>query len=172
MGLGFGIASEIKKAVEAAMKPFHARFDAIDARLDAIVTRLDAIVTRLDAIVTRLDKLQVVTNANNEMLDKLQAMTNANNEMLHYLVAEVSRFKNESGDLMLSAFAFCTIHGVTFTHSDLFTYGGKATRYSRKYGFRIESVQDPRFGAVNLYEAEVLERVILGLTDEDYANDA
>ena len=87
---------------------------------------------------------------------------------LETIIAEVSRYKGESGELMLSAFAFCTIHGVTFTHGDLFTYGGKATRYSRKHGFRIESVQDPRFGAVNLYEAEVLERVILGFTDDDY----
>ena len=99
---------------------------------------------------------------------KVSVWMNSADVKLETLIAEVSRYKGESGELMLSAFAFCTIHGVTFTHGDLFTYGGKATRYSRKHGFRIESIQDPRFGMVNLYEPEVLERVILGFTDEDY----
>jgi len=133
MGLGFGIVSEIKKAVAELLQP----------------------------VIERLDGMQATQK-------QMQATLNANNEMLQYLVAEVSRFKNESNELMVSCFAFCTIHGVSFTYGELFTYGGKATRYSRKHGYRIESVQDPRFGAVNLYEPVVLERVILGFTDDDY----
>jgi len=144
-----------------------AGFNPLKSLENALNNFRKEVLERFDSMQATQKEMQATQKEMQATQKEMQATLNANNEMLHYLVAEVSRFKNESGELMLSAFAFCTIHGVTFTHGDLFTYGGKATRYSRKHGFRIESVQDPRFGAVNLYEAEVLERVILGFTDDD-----
>ena len=76
------------------------------------------------------------------------------------LVAEVSRYKNDSGELLVSVYAYCTVNGIKFSHGDLFKWGGKATRFSRKHGFKIEQTNDPRFGEVNLYEQTVLDNVV------------
>lgn len=89
-------------------------------------------------------------------------------EWLQFLVAEVSRFKNDSDELMISMYAFHHIYGISFTHDDLGKKGLIATRYSRKHGYRIAQTSDPRFGSVNLYEPEALERCFLGFTDDDY----
>jgi hypothetical protein len=144
MGLGFGTVNEIKKALQPML-------DQVTARIDQVFST----VTAFHAEVI-------------ERLTRVEAEQRAQRALIEQLVAEVSRFNNDSDQLLTSVYAFCHIHGVSFSHGDLFTYGGQATRYSRRHGYEIQSVRDPRFGAVNLYEPEVLERVILGFTDDDY----
>jgi hypothetical protein len=151
MGLGFATINEIKKALQPMLDQVTARIDQVTARIDQVT----ATVTAFHAEVI-------------ERLTRVEAEQRAQRALIEQLVAEVSRFNNDSDQLLTSVYAFCHIHGVSFSHGDLFTYGGQATRYSRRHGYEIQSVRDPRFGAVNLYEPEVLERVILGFTDDDY----
>lgn len=137
MGLGFGIISEIKKAVAEAIAP--------------LATEVREGFARVCEELAEVRKTQA-----------------KHTEWLQFLVAEVSRFKNDSDKLMLSMYAFHHVYGISFTHDDLGKKGLIATRYSRKYGYNVCTTQDPRFGVVNLYEPEALERCFLGFTDDDY----
>ena len=78
-----------------------------------------------------------------------------------HLFAELSRFKNDSGKLMISVFAFCEINNLPFSLKTLAYMGKKATAYTNKHGYKIGKTQDPRFGFVNVYEREVLEQLFL-----------
>jgi hypothetical protein len=80
---------------------------------------------------------------------------------LDFLVAELSRFKGDSDQMLLSIYAFCTLYQLPFSYGDLATMGRKATWESRKTNAEVQTTADPRFGTVNLYEPEVLERLFL-----------
>ena len=86
---------------------------------------------------------------------------------LNFLIAELSRFKNDSDELLVSAFAYFTTRGLKFTYGTLAAFGKLATRYSKRHGYQIEQTQDPRFGFVNLYEPEVLDALIEQQTNEE-----
>lgn len=83
-----------------------------------------------------------------------------------FLVAEVSRYKNDSDELLVSVYAYCMQERVKFSYNDLFYYGGAATRLSRQLGAKIEKTNDPRFGQVNLYERYILDNVVLEQGDK------
>ena len=118
----------------------------------------------LASITTALNELTKAVKAGFAAIDArfaaIEATQQKHTEMLELLVAEVSRYKNDSGELLVSVYAYCTVNGIKFSHGDLFKWGGKATRFSRKHGFKIEQTNDPRFGEVNLYEQTVLDNVV------------
>lgn len=82
------------------------------------------------------------------------------NAKVDYLVSEVSRYKNDSDELLVSVYAFCTQEGVPFSHGDMKRWGRRASFLSKVKGAKVEKTDDPRFGNVNLYERWVLEEVI------------
>jgi hypothetical protein len=172
MGLGFGTVNEIKKALQPMLDQVTARVDQVFSTVTAfhaeVIERLTRVEAEQRAQRALIEQLVAEQRAQRALIEQLVAEQRAQRALIEQLVAEVSRFNNDSDQLLTSVYAFCHIHGVSFSHGDLFTYGGQATRYSRRHGYEIQSVRDPRFGAVNLYEPEVLERVILGFTDDDY----
>ena len=77
------------------------------------------------------------------------------------------RFTGDKTNMKLSVWAFCRLYDLSFSYGDLARMGRQATRESRRQGADIESVSDPRFGLVNVYEPEILELLFLEGDDKD-----
>jgi hypothetical protein len=128
---------------QPAMKGFHPLASMIQKLSDKMDSAFAKVNERLDTIV----KVQVAhTKTLAVLIDKV-----------NLLISEVSRYKNDSDELMVSVYAYCDQEGIAFSHGDLKAWGLKATRLSRRLGNKVESTNDPRFGSVNLYERRVLD---------------
>lgn len=86
------------------------------------------------------------------------------NTKVDLLVAEVSRYKNDSDELLVSVYAYCTQERIPFSSGELYKWGGLAARMSRRVGAKVVKTNDPRFGEVGLYERYILDNVV----GEDY----
>jgi predicted RNase H-like nuclease (RuvC/YqgF family) len=80
------------------------------------------------------------------------------------LIGEVSRLSSR-GELMLTVFGFCHLHDISLNRQELAAVGRRASRYSRKFDYKVETVADNTFGRVNVYERKVLEVLLLGEED-------
>jgi uncharacterized coiled-coil protein SlyX len=132
--------------------PLAALTATVKAGFAAVNERLDAIV-KVQAEHTKT--LAELTKTLAELTKTLAELTT----LVHQLISEVSRYKNDSEELMVSMYAYCDQEGIAFSHGDLKTWGGRATRMSRRLGFKVEQTNDPRFGSVNLYERRVLDLI-------------
>lgn len=123
---------EFMKATTAELNSIKETQKQLNAKVDYLVSEVEALHTKVEALHTKVD----------------------------YLVSEVSRYKNDSDELLVSVYAFCTQEGVSFSPGDMKRWGRRASFLSKVKGAKVEKTDDPRFGNVNLYERWVLEEVI------------
>lgn len=121
-------------------------FNPIAKLMQEVREFMKATTTKLDAII--------------ETQKQHTALLQQHTALLQQLISEVSRYKNDSDELLVSVYAFCTQEKIPFTHNDLYRWGGQAMRLSKREGFKVEKTNDPRFGKVGLYERQVLESIV------------
>jgi len=146
-----------------------------------IVNRLDKLSEKLDNFVgyakDRLEfipKLVILVEAQGKQLEAqgkqleaLEAHLVDIEEVVNKIYSEMLRFTGDKTNMKLSVWAFCRLYDLSFSYGDLARMGRQATRESRRQGADIESVSDPRFGLVNVYEPEILELLFLEGDDKD-----
>lgn len=119
--------------------------------LTGVVTGL---VSKVNSLEAEVKELRSEVKELHNQVDELTVVVNK-------IYAEMLRFTGDKSNMKLSVWAFCRLYDLTFSYGDLSTMGRQATRESRKLGASVETVADPRFGLVNVYEPEVLEQLFL-----------
>lgn len=157
MSIGFGTKETLSK---------HELLNLISSKLESMSSSIAKVISEVPKLIeTAIIPLTSLINSNHQELlqriKRLEEKIDYQTEQIECLTAELSRFNSDSDELMVSAFAFCTIYGISFSTKDLALIGKKATRLSRQLGFDVQQVQDPRFGFVNLYNCRVLEQMLL-----------
>jgi hypothetical protein len=77
-------------------------------------------------------------------------------DTIDLLVNELSRYKNDSNELLMSVYAFCKVNNVNFYTNELSVFGYDLTRISKARGFHMETTYDSRYGTVGLYDQQLM----------------
>jgi prophage DNA circulation protein len=132
-------------------------FSGLKSEVSGLKSEVSGLKSEVSGLRARVDLLF-------SEVDFLKANSIEANEMLNILVGEVSRVSSR-GELMLTVFGFCHLHDISLSRQELAAVGRRASRYSRKFDYKVETVADNTFGRVNVYERKVLEVLLLGEED-------
>jgi chromosome segregation ATPase len=163
----FGVLGEMKdnlSSVILSQKLQGEQLKQQGEQLKHLTTELVKANERITSVAIQLTKVE-------GKVDLLVQGQQETSTKIDFLVSELSRYKNDSGEMLLSMYAFCNIYGINFSYGNdsdehsLANMGKKATRYSRQKGYVIETTADPRFGKVMLYDPRALEDLFLGEED-------
>jgi len=133
-----------------------------------VISRIDSQNKRIERLEFLLEAQGKQLEAQGKQLEALKKQLSEVEEVVTKIYAEMLRFTGDKSGMKLSIWAFTRLYDISFHYQDLATMGRLATKESRKLGAEVETVADPRFGLVNVYEPEVLEGLFLSDTEESH----
>lgn len=102
-----------------------------------------------------LSQLAIIKHSIDVLIEQ-QEVLNEHAEKIHRIESQLKT----SVDDNFSIVGYCSLIGKRVNHNEAKSLGIKASRYCKDNGINIYSTKDSRFGTVNIYPKDVLEKII------------
>jgi hypothetical protein len=123
---------------------------------ETVLPKLKLLQSQFKDMGVIVRELQQQQQAQLRNTDLLKIRLDQAEDTIDSLVNELSRYKNDSNELLMSVYAFCKVNKVNFYTNELSVFGYDLTRISKARGFHMETTYDSRYGTVGLYDQQLM----------------
>jgi prophage DNA circulation protein len=154
----------ILKENNLVLEKFTGWFQDLVAEVSGLKSEVSGLKSEVSGLKSEVSGLKSEVSGLKSEVSGLKSEVSGLKASVDLLIGEVSRLSSR-GELMLTVFGFCHLHDISLNRQELAAVGRRASRYSRKFDYKVETVADNTFGRVNVYERKVLEVLLLGEED-------